>query len=434
MEVVLKMVFKGLKLDELQSEEVLFFIRIRGRHSYFENVYSQKFIELFKSINNHRCISEYKKDADVYIDLKSIERDYLYQSEYNAFESLVSMESVIKRCRGLRSIPYTEASKLAHRAYLFFESFFLKNKQIKLLVTGAIDNYVMDLMVRIGELHGVIFLGVTDSLMSPEYKLITLRGELNCLGGVDDDQVSLFSKKIQDNVNSCTTPKLNAIIKRGVFSYLSYRYRFIFRHILKYKLLGRLEYDYRFLPYFDGFTSLSQIFALKYLTSSDKILNATNKPKAYIPLHWYPEATTDYWINSMYHINYLSSVIDTIKKLQKLGYEVFAKEHPHFLLRRKVDFYKHLKANECQLLSPFICTRDVFDKVDLVVVWNGSTGIEALLHGKDTRKVVNSYYGDDLILSLDDFTIGEGDAEVGSKKLIAENCIEKVYRSSFRTS
>ena len=146
----------------------------------------------------------------------------------------------------------------------------------------------------------------------------------------------------------------------------------------------------------------------------------TDNKKAYIPLHWYPEATTDYWIKSLYHVDYFSSVMNTIDTLQKCGYEVFAKEHPHFLLSRESSFYISLKNKGCHLVSPFVCTKKVFDNVDLVVVWNGSTGIESLLYGKDTKKVVNSYYGDGLVAN---FLINNvSDVDVDSKN-IARKCI-----------
>jgi len=199
---------------------------------------------------------------------------------------------------------------------------------------------------------------------------------------------------------------------------------------LKYKLLGRLEYEYRFSPYLKGFYSFSQIFALRYLSSNLNDLGNSEKPVAFIPLHWYPEATTDYWIDSMYHVDYLSSVINTIKNLQKLGYEVCAKEHPHYYLSRESDFYKDLRRNHCFIISPFVCTRGVFNRVDKVVVWNGSTGIESLLCGKETVKVVNSYYGDGIVPNLQD---NDSHIESIDKLVMQQKTIENVLESSFRT-
>ena len=424
------MIYKGIDLSKLKNNEALFFIRIKGKKSYFKHVYSKKFINLFESIDHYACISEYKKDSDVHIDLSLIDRDYLFKEEYDELCNLTSIESVIKRCRGLRAIPYTESLKLVYKAYLFFSKFFSINNEIKLIVTGAIDNYIMDLMVCVGEKYGVKFLGVTDSFMSPEYKLITVRGELNEVSASNKESIDSFQKKIINNINSCYVPKKSQIFYRSIYSFLSYYYRYLIRYVLKYKMLGRLEFDYRFSPYLKGFYSFSQIFSLRYLSSNLGDLGKSKKPVAYIPLHWYPEATTDYWIDSMYHVEYFSSVINTIKNLQKLGYKVCAKEHPHYYLNRESFFYKHLRENNCLVFSPFVCTKKIFDKVDLVVVWNGSTGIESLLYGNKTVKVANSYYGDRIITNLQDITDNN---KILDGLTISQKSIEKVLKSSFRT-
>jgi hypothetical protein len=422
------MIFEGLAFKELKEDEVLFFIRIRGKSSYFSEVYSHRFIDLFESIDQHRCISEYKKDAHIHIDLNAVSRDYLYEEEYNHLTSLSSIEEIIKRCRGLRAISYVEASKLIARCYLFFISFYNASPSLKLVVTGTIDNYVMDLMVRVGKDLGVNFFALTGSLMSPEYHLSTVRGKLTSLGKIDKSSLKAFEEKILSNINNCSTPKIRFIIKGAIYNYLSYHYRFMVRYLFKYKVLGRMEYEYRFAPFLHGFKSIKQLVSLRYLNDAPELFKDKEIKKAYIPLHWYPEATTDYWIESLYHVDYYTSVMNTIDQLQKQGYEVYAKEHPHFILSRESKFYQAIKNKGCNLLSPFICTKKVFDNVDLVVVWNGSTGIEALLYGKETRKVVNSYYGDNLISDIK----GNKIVEI-NKTIMAKKCLEKIYSSSFKT-
>lgn len=424
--------FKGIELSSLTDEEVIFFIRIRGRDSYFREVYGSRLIEAFQSLKKHRCISEYKRDADIHIDLNAVPRDYLYQDEYDTLNNLVSYDEIIKRCRGLRSIPYTEACKLIARAYLFFEGFYIANPQLKLIVTGEIDNYVMDLMVRIGERHRVRFLGLTASLMSPEYQLCVVRGELTPIENSDNYSVDTFKEKVLRNLENGYKNNIKEICSRVIYSVSSYIYRVLVRYFIKYRLFGRLEYEYRFAPYLYGFKSFSQIFALRHLAKEHELTRSSASKKAYIPLHWYPEATTDYWIKSLYHVDYFSSVMDTIRLLQGQGYAVFAKEHPHFLLAREGSFYKALNSVGCTVLSPTVKTKDVFDNVDLVVVWNGSTGIESLLYGMLTLRVVNSYYGDGLIETLG--TSGSATTALPPVTTdIAGHCIEKVYQSSFRT-
>ena len=258
------MFFDGLEFSKLTDDEVIFFIRIRGKKSYFKDVYSHRFIDLFQSLNKYRCISEYKKDSDVHIDLNAISRDYLYEEEYDHLVSFFSIEEIIKRCRGLRAISYVEASKLISRGYLFFTEFYANNPNLKLVVTGAIDNYVMDLMVKLGEDNGVKFFGLTGSLMSPEYQLSTVRGELTSVDSTENFSVKSFEDKVLSNLKKCAVPKVSSIIKSAIYNYLSFRYRYIVRYLFKYKILGRMEYEYRFAPFLYGFKSLSQVFCLFY--------------------------------------------------------------------------------------------------------------------------------------------------------------------------
>ena len=166
-------------LKNLKDDEVLFFIRIRGKKSYFKNVYKKNFLSLFKSIKKFRCISEYKKDADVHIDINSIKRDWLFKEEIRVFDRIINLNEVIARCRGLRNISYIEAKSLVIKTYIFFNNLYLNEKKLKIIITGAVDNYVMDIMQRVGAYKKINFLGVANSFISQNYKLITVRGELN---------------------------------------------------------------------------------------------------------------------------------------------------------------------------------------------------------------------------------------------------------------
>lgn len=426
MEVEL-MIYKGLVLEELTDDEVLFFIRIRGKKSYFKNVYTSSLIKVFENIKLHRCISEYKKDADIYIDLKSVKRDYLFRDEYNDLISCCDLNEIRLRCRGLRSIALHESNKLIYRAYLFFTDFFSKNRSLKLIVIGTIDNFILDLMVRIGKKYGIQFLAITDSFMSPAYKLLTVRGEWNDVGTYKEEDGVVFKQKVLSSLHNAKSPKIINQIFRNFYHLCSYFYRYIIRYLFLYKICGRLEFEYRFAPYIHMFNSFDQIMALQYLHFRDAFSKSISK-KAYIPLHYYPEATTDYWIMNLYDVDYLSSVLDTVQRLQKLGYTVYCKEHPSFFLARESSFYKALKSLNVIILAPFITAKKIFDSVDLVVVWNGSTGIESMIYGKDTIRITNSYYGDEIITTLDEFEKG-----FPIKNYVGQ-CIEKVYRTSFQIS
>jgi hypothetical protein len=156
------------------------------------------------------------------------------------------------------------------------------------------------------------------------------------------------------------------------------------------------------------------------------------RKKVYIPLHWYPEATTDYWINSGYHCDYYASLFSVINIIKELGYEVITKEHPHFIFNREYSALKKISENSI-LLSPKVSTKQVLDIVDFTVVWNGSTGIEALCNNSQVYKVVNSYYGDNYIDSFDEILKQHKMFNTTQERKNVDEVVEKVLRTSFRT-
>jgi hypothetical protein len=422
------MSLNGFDFSKVTDDQVLFFIRIRGKKSYFNNVYTKKFLANFTSLRMFRTISEYKKDADVHINLTDVERDWLTEAESKVFDQIFDIDDIVLRCRGLRDSNYMFARKLVFRAFLFFENFYRENPNIKLIVCGAVDNFVMDVMHKLGCHYGIEFIGVTDSFMSPEYKLITVRGESSVFGNPTDDEVRMLYERLRQTALSPNLPSRRKAVWRASYALASYIFRFTVRYLFYYRIQGKLAYEYIFAPLLKGFSSIDQLLALRYLRTKSRLKLEKGKRYAYLPLHYVPEATTDYWIDDLYHVDYLASVLNTTRYLQAEGFEILVKEHPAFYLARSSDFYKILERQGCQILTPFIATVDVFAMVDLVVVWNGSTGIEAIVHEKPVVKVTNSYYGDGIIPELTAaVTLPIPTAEMGLR------VVKKVLESSFRT-
>jgi hypothetical protein len=422
------MIFNGIDFSLITDDEVLFFIRIRGKKSYFNHVYTNKFLQHFSSLKQFRTISEYRKDATVHIDLTSIERDWLTDKEMKSFEEICTISDIVLRCRGLRDIPYTFARKLVFRAYIFFDRFYSINSKLKLIVSGTVDNYVMDIMYKLGIHYGVKFIGVTDSFMSPEYKLITMRGESCRFSQPTDEEVNAIYEKIKTTILINRSPGRKRILQRSLYQLSSYIYRYTIRYLIFYKLQGKLGYEYVFAPLLRNFSSLDQLLALRYLKVKENFIIDPKKKYAYIPLHYVPEATIDYWVDDLYNVDYLSSILNTVAKLRDDGFEVIIKEHPTFYLSRFSDFYQKLVKSGCQILTPFFPVVEIFSFVDLIVVWNGSTGIEAIVRRKPVVKVSNSYYGDGIIPDLKDArNLPVPTDEMGKK------VVKKVLESSFRS-
>ncbi len=119
----------------------------------------------------------------------------------------------------------------------------------------------MDLMHRLGVSRGVKFIGVTDSFMSPEYKLITVRGELGIKFEVQNAEVDRVLGLLKSRVAAPNNPSRFKAYVNACYDVGSYVYRYLFRYWLRYKILGDIGYEYRFAPILHKLRSLDQILA-----------------------------------------------------------------------------------------------------------------------------------------------------------------------------
>lgn len=388
------MVFQGLDLARLEDSNVLFWIRIRGKESYFNSVYSKSLLARFERLRQFRTISEYPRDADVHIDLKKYGVSDLSQDDLALVRRCLPAFEIVQRCRGLRSIAYTEAKSLMLRAAKFFIEL-MKDGQLKLIVMGAVDNYVMDIMVRLARHYGIATLGVTEFFLAPDFKLVTVMGEHNHFREPSEEQVGAIHELLVKRAKSVLAVSKSRAVKQAAWDYLSYRYRYVVRYLLQHKLMGKEGYEYRFAPFFAKFTSLSQLAGIQYLQGEERLLASDLSRAVYIPLHYVPEATVDYWVEDPDDADYLASLAKVVGHYSERGHLVVIKEHPAFYLARSPDFYRALlKFPNVLLLKPFITSKLIFQHVKQVVVWTGSTGVEALVQGLDVKVVTENYYSD----------------------------------------
>lgn len=388
------MIFEGLDLARLEDKNVLFFIRIRGKQSYFKGTYTKSLLDQFHRLRQFRTISEYPVDADVHIDLKQYAVSDLTEADLALVASCLPEFEIVQRCRGLRSIPYTEAKSLMLRCAKFFIEL-MQGGELKLIVMGCVDNYVMDIMARLARHYGVRTLGVTEFFLAPQYKLVTVNGEHNRFREPSEAEVAAVHETLVKRAKSVLAVSKSRAVKQAAYDYLSFRYRYVVRYLIGHKLLGKDAYEYRFAPFFRKFTSLGQLAGVQYLNDEAALLAADLRDAVYIPLHYVPEATVDYWVSDPADADYLASLSKVVGHYSARGQLVVIKEHPAFYLARSPAFYRALlKFPRVLLLSPFIPSKLVFEHIKNVVVWTGSTGVEALVQGLDVKVVTENYYSD----------------------------------------
>ena len=420
------MINKNINFSELEENEVIFFIRIKGKKSYFNDYYPKSFLNLFSKVKTFRTISEYKKDADILIDFWRYKLSDISYDEIDFIEKTIPIDSVIKRCRGLRAISYEEAINLIYKCSKYFIELF-KNTKLKLIVSGVVDNYVMDLMFRFAKYYGIKVLGFTQYFLSPDYILCTTYGENSKIRECKQSEIEKVFEQLSNGKKSQLALSKKRAILFSLRSFIFYYGRYLIRYLIGYKLNGNLSYEYRFGNILRSFYKPTQIMGSKYFDKikTDYIKELANN-SIYVPLHYYPEATIDYWTETDNQANYYFNLQYVIKFFTERKIFVLIKEHPAFLFGRPIQVYKELKSNPYViLLSPFWETQKILENVKNVLVWNGSTGIESLMLNKCVYKVSENYYSDNKIPYYTDF---------GSAKPLSENEKKEILKSVLNSS
>lgn len=247
----------------LTDDEVLFFIRIKGKKFQFSALYPETFLNEFKKLNRYKTISEYKKNADVVINLSNCNISDISTEDYDLIEKKINIDSVIKRCRGLRAISLHESRELVLKCCKYFIDFYKSNPTLKVIVSCTVDNYVMDIMFQLSKHYSVNCIGITEFFLYPNYKLVTNYGEANDFYEPTNKEVeSVLNQLLQKKESPLAISKLSAY-KNLLGYYISYYFRYIVRYLYFYKLKGDRAYEYRFAPYLKIFNSLKQLLFSK---------------------------------------------------------------------------------------------------------------------------------------------------------------------------
>ncbi len=268
-----------------------------------------------------------------------------------------------------------------------------------MIFSQIVDNYVMDVFFRVARLFDIKTVGVCRFFYSG-YHRITLFGEHNTVRTPADDEV----KKVMDalvsrNFVSSMAPSFKWAFKNSVLLYAKYKAKCLVHFGLYGMILRRTEFDYVARISSSAYPKSLRCFLafrhLKNMPTVQQWLKKSDKPVVYLALHYFPEATIDYWASDSTAVNYLQSIVEVITSLKSKGYRILIKEHPAMVFARPPVFYKDLMAvgqDDAILCTPFATSREIFSVANSVVVWTGSVGVEAALCGLPVVKVCDNYY------------------------------------------
>jgi hypothetical protein len=390
-----------IETTAFRKEEALFFIRIKGKKHFFERIYGQGAIErLFPGFNEFRTISEYPCLADHFIDFDQRSLADLTTDHYTVYNRCVhpDLPAIMARCRGLRAIEFEEAKELVLLHVAFFVQFFRRHPY-KLLVIHIIDNYVLDVMVRVGQLHGIQVLCLSEFFIQG-YRRHTLYGEYERARDPSPGEITeahrYFEQKQKSFWLTGLTPLKSA--KYAAYVQAAYAARYVIRYLVGCKLRGIRSYEYRF-GHFMGSCDLRDFFVKKYFDDVDPGWIERNRDElVYLPLHVFPEANVDYWMADYRHADYYTGLYEAISYFRDQGKTVVVKEHPGFLFLRDWRVYQMLKRfDNVRLIHPFSRAAAVLDRIKLIMIWMGSAGVEALMDGRCVVKFGANYYSEGFV-------------------------------------
>lgn len=396
-----------INTSDFTDEETLFFIRVKGKEHFFDTIYGKGVMqEAFGHIKNFKTFSEYK-NADHYIDLSKIQVSDLSYDNFSVYnkEILDDLHSIIFRCRGLRAIPFYDAKQLTILCAKYFIDFF-KNNHYKLVVIHIIDNYVLDIMYRIAKSIGIEVIVMSEFFILG-YRRHTIYGEYNYMQEPtkkDIAQTIAYFKKKEKSFWLKGVDKMHNI-KFCIYLVFSYYARYISRYLIGYKVFGNLSYEYRFAHLFTRIPLKNFIIGKYFTKLSNTKIRENLKNSIYLPLHVYPEANVDYWIENPNNADYYSSIYEALAFFREKNIDVYIKEHPGFLYQRDPEVYKVFNSfTNAKLIHPFDKDVELIDDIPNIIVWLGSTGVEGLMQDKRVVVFDKNYYSENFVKNIADYS------------------------------
>ena len=364
---------------------VLVYKRKKDRNVYY-NVAKKISTDKVITVSEFRGLGEVWVGEFLYKESIIVE-EFNYKKEFNACK-----EEVIKRCRFLRSLNEEIAERLLMKVWIGFDRLY-RERNIGLIFQPLIDNYTLDVMSRLAELHGIEVVSFVGHFFHGYFR-ISVRGEYNKIRSeIEFDEI----KKVMNIVlKDDFKPTFDLMKKKSSLELIKRNIRRkiiegVYYPIMKFIEGDPFNYHYNTIILKNGFLERVSSKRFQYFDPIERV--KTEKRKiVYWPLHMIPEATTDYWCQDLRDVDYEESILDVIANSSK---EVcfLIKEHPSMEGWRDVDFYKKLKKNEnVILLRSEVSSNWALNESSYVLVHTGSVGVEALLRGKVVFTLTDNYY------------------------------------------
>ena len=312
--------------------------------------------------------------------------------------SSVTCDDMIRRCRVLRNLKKTTALTMIGAMWLALDKLITQQKP-RLIMSFIIDRYVLDVLDRVAQSHGIRFLGLTASIV-PDQVMFMERGRLI---QVREPAVDEVTRARQNIVSDTFTPSYVNMSKK-------YNRRQYWRTFLSYKLRGivyqftrRLKRDKLNLHYLDALNHLDHKPRLRDYTVLNLLnhdwaaqLAATPRDKrVFIGLQLLPEASLDYWLNDLSLLDNEDVTLHICHVLSQAGFTIFVKDHPLQFGFRKRDLIQRLVKLPNVVIVPYsVPATALLGECDITATFTGTIGFQSAVAGACSI-VSGAYYSDD---------------------------------------
>lgn len=329
------------------------------------------------------------------VDIQSDFYRYYRQPGRASGLSDADYDDIILRSCVTRLLPRERAERMVTAMYRVIDELVARTRP-EYLLSVMVDNYMTDLLVRVGRQRGVRPLALVAGAVDNTIQL-TAYGEFNKVRDPGADEIEAVLRTWLDDDVLITYGR-----GRGTYSF--------WRHLKVFSVwwakasffrtagvIRRDPLNFRYLmgslPSRDGQSSLFGYRCARYFDVDwqDRLARAS-RPALFIPLSYTPEATVSYWLNDPRYIQYDDFIVHACETLSR-SYRVVLKEHPAAVGVRRWHVYRRLKAIPGVIIVPAeVTARQVMQRIDRVLVGAGTAGVEAALRGKRVATLDRPYY------------------------------------------
>lgn len=319
-----------------------------------------------------------------------------YREKSNPSLSEADLDEIKARCRWLRLLPQEKAHAIGRAGFLAWDRI-LQEVQPDVVLLLDVDSVPLDTLARAADRLGVPNVAPILSTYGGRIRF-TQRGELrgempeSLLDRTDFERIvaEMAQPLYRPGWLAGTTRSHAATARRRLLVDTPKPFAYAF-----YRLLAVDPLSFSFCTP-DRRTMLIAT-PDRYrvaLQTEERAKRPLPSEFALLPLQFYPESTSDYFVPELEMINHHEVTLAIAERLRG-KMPVVVKEHPYVFGRRSPDVLRRLLADDNVWFAPLLMPiGELIMQAQLIVGYHSSTMLQAMPHGRRLLFAGTPYYGD----------------------------------------